>query len=129
MKTNIKARVTCLVTLIMVNKCEKFYFIAYISDKLLSSFFLFYFIPFHILFFSFFLSFFDLNLSYSSRMRILFCLHIWAELSFLFNFGVYERNLCGRWGGGGARASSAPPVYAPERGKKYIFVELSQYLS
>ena len=51
----------------------------------------FYYFP-YTLFFS--LSFFVLNLSYPSRMCILFCLHIWAELSFLswtFMSGTFFR--------------------------------------
>ena len=88
MKMNIKARATCLVfskILIVINKYEKIYFTTYISDKRLSSFFFSFLLFLSIYsFLRFSLSFFVLNLSYPSRMCILFCLHIWAELPFLF---------------------------------------------
>ena len=87
MKTNVKARITGLFickTTIMVNKREKnlliynFYFrqtaILFLSFALSLSF--------YSLLFS--LTFFALILLYLSGMYILFCRHIWAELSFLF---------------------------------------------
>ena len=89
MKTNIKARITCLFiskTTIMVNKCEKIYFIYNFSILQTTILFLyfFYFIPFLLFFYSFSFTFFVLILSYMSGTSIPFCRHIW--LNFLSSF-------------------------------------------
>ena len=73
-----------------------------ISDKWLScSFFRFlYFIPFVLLFSSFFLTFFIFILLYLSRTCILFCRHIWAGLYFIFGMFLSGTFFL-RLGGGG----------------------------
>ena len=111
MKTNIKATITCLYiskTTIIVNKCEDNINNFYFQQTVLLFLSFFYFIPkFLLLFSSFFsLTFFILILLYLSRTCIIFCQHIWGELSFLFwTFlsGTFFR--CG-----GACAPSAPPL-------------------
>ena len=95
----------------MVNKREKIYCIISISDKRLSSFFIFFnFSPFHLLFSSFFPTFFVLILSYLSGTRTFFLADIsWRNFlsSWTFLSGTFFP------GGGDTRAPSAPPVYAP----------------
>ena len=102
MKTNIKARITCLFiskTTIIINKREIIYFIISISSFLisliLSSSFTYIFLFFPYLFrFNFVVS--------EQNVHILFCRHIWAELSLLswtFLSGTFFPS-----GGGGVRA-------------------------
>ena len=93
-------------TTIMVNKRETIYFIISVSDKQLSSFFIslilslfsyIFFFPYHFCF----------NFVVSERnLHIIFCRHIWAELSRLFWTFLSGTFFPG--GGGGARAPSAP---------------------
>ena len=111
MKTSIKARITCLLisrTTIMVNKGEKIYFVISISNKRPSSFFnfisLFFFFPHHIRF----------NFVISERnVHILFCRHIWAELSFLFLTFLSGTFLPGAWGWGGGGVVHVHPMHPP----------------
>ena len=127
MKTNIKARITCLFiskTTIMVNKRETIYFIIFIFDKRLSSFLFLKFYPFSFTYIFFFPYLFRFNFVVSERnVHIIFCRHIWAELSLLFwTFlsGTFFPGVCvcvSGGGGGSARAPSAPPpAYAPVLG-------------
>ena len=115
MKTNIKARITgsfiCKTT-IMVNKREKnllynFYFrqtaILILSFMLSLSFYSF-------LLFS--LTFFVSILLYLRGTHILFCRHIWAELSFLF--WTFLSGFFFSGGGGCTCTQCTPLAYAPD---------------
>ena len=116
MKTNTKARITCLFiskTTIMVNKRETTYFIISISDKQLSSFF------------------FSLILSLFFYLYLLFVL-VLSNLSGMFTFvlptylggtfsplsDTFERNFFSRWEG------DPPPLpaYAPVKHVKNQFL-------
>ena len=111
-----KARITYLFiskTTIMVNKRETIYFIISVSDKQLSSFFIslilslfsyIFFFPYHFCF----------NFVVSERnLHILFCRHIWAELSRLF-WTFLSRTFLPGWGGGGCTCTQCTyPAYAP----------------
>ena len=119
MKRNIKARITCLFIskiTIMVNKRETIYFIISIFDKRLSSFFISLILS---LFFHLYLLFslpFSFNFVVSERnVHILFCRHIWAELSLLywkFLSGTFFQ--VGRGGGLHVHpVHPSPPAYAP----------------
>ena len=113
MKTNIKARITCLFiskTTIIINKREIIYFIISISSFLisliLSSSFTYIFLFFPYLFrFNFVVS--------EQNVHILFCRHIWAELS-LLSWTFLSGTFFPSGGGGGARVHPVhPPAYAP----------------
>ena len=97
-------------TTIMVNKREKN--LLYNSDKRLSSFFIFLILTLSFYYFLLFPQLFRFNFVVSERnVHILFCRHIWAELSLLF--WTFLRGTffspCGGGGGGSARAPSATP--------------------
>ena len=77
----------------MVNKCEKIFFIPYISDKRLSSFFL-YFIPFHIVFSSFFPFLFRFKFVLSEQNVHSF-LPTYLGGTFFPLLDVYERSFLG----------------------------------
>ena len=124
MNKNIKARITGLFickTLIMVNKREKnllynFFFrqtaIFILSFVLSLSFYSF-------LLFS--LTFFVLILLYLSGTYILFCRHIWAELSFLFWKFLSGTFFSGGGVGGGCTCTQCiPPAYAPAQTHRSI---------
>ena len=89
----------------MVNKRETIYFIIYISDKRLSSFFnisLILCVSFTYIFFFPYL--FRFNFVVSERnVHILLCRHIWAELSLLFWTFLSGKFFPDTWGGGGGR--------------------------
>ena len=105
MKTNIKARITCLFiskTTIMINKREIIYFIISIS-----SFFISLILSFSFTYiFLFFPYLFRFNFVVSEQnVHILFCRHIWAELfllSWTFLSGTFfpSGGGVGGWGGG-----------------------------
>ena len=87
-------------TTIMVNKREKIYCIISISDKRLSSFFFFFnFIPFLLLFSSFFPIFFVLILSYLSGTCTFFFANIFGW-NFLSSFGHFWAELFSQVGEG-----------------------------
>ena len=122
MKTNIKARITCLFiskTTIMVNKCETIYFI--ISNFRQTAFVflsLFNFIPLLLLISSFFPYLFRFNFVIFEWnvhiLDILFCRHIWSELSLLFWIFLSGTFFPG-WGegGGGGGGLHVHPVHPP----------------
>ena len=115
MKINIKARITCLFiskTTIMVINVEKIYFVISISDKRLSSLLIYFILSFFVSSFLFFPYLFRFNFVVSEQNQsILFCLHIWAEPSFLF--WTFLSGTFFRWGGCMCTRCT-PPVYAPE---------------
>ena len=97
----------------MVNKCEKnlllnFYF----RQTAILFLYFFNFIPFLLLFSSFFPTFFVLILLYLSGT----CTFFFADISgrnFLSSFGHFSANLFPRWGGGGGGLHVHLPAYAP----------------
>ena len=92
------------------NKREIIYSIISISDKRLSSFFISLILSFTLTYIFFFPYIFRFNFVVSERnVHIIFCRHIWAELSLLFWTFPCGTFLPGG-GGGGARAPSAPPL-------------------
>ena len=106
-ENNIKARIACLFiskTTIMVNKHETIYFIIFVSDKRLSSFFIS-----SILSFSFTcVFFFVLILSYQSGT----CTFFFADISgrnFLSSFGHFWAKLLSQVGGTRAPSAQPPP--------------------
>ena len=112
MKTNIKGRITWLLfskTTIMVNKRETIYLITSISDKRLYSFFISLVLSFFFFLYLLFSYLFRFNFVVSERN-----LHILIDnisgRNFLSSFGHFWVELVSRWGLGGARAPSAPPL-------------------
>ena len=95
-------------TTIMVNKRKKN--LLYNSDKRQSSFFIFLILTLSFYYFLLFPKLFRFNFVVSERnVNILFCRHIWGELSLLFWTFLSGTFFPAGGGGGGARAPSAPP--------------------
>ena len=123
---NIKARATCLVfskILIVINKYEKIYFTTYISDKRLSSFFFFFsFIPFHILFSSFFPFFFRFKFVLSEQnVHSLLPTYLGGTSFPLLD--VYERSIFS--GGEGVRVHSVHSPPPPLRTRLVVLIVIS----
>ena len=116
MKSNIKARITCLFiskATIMVNKLETIYFIISISDKQLSSFFISLILSFsftYIFFFPCLFQFYFVVSEWHVRMYSFLPTYLGGTFSLL---DISEQNFFPRWGGGGGVPvhPSAPPLH------------------
>ena len=101
-----RSRLACIV----VQKCK----ILSISDKRLTSFFISLILTLSFYYFLIFPYLFRFNLVVSEwNVHILFCRHIWAELSLLFWTFLSGTFFPGGWGGGCTCTQCTPPAYAP----------------